>query len=94
MKENNIQVFNFVARTSKIHDEIFRLRNDLREFIRHTDYVLPGKALDDIRYTEDGHLGDAQENVGEAIVSLCNAMRIAEEEKEEETYEIVDDDSV
>jgi len=84
MKQNSIEIFNLVARASKIHDEIFRLRGDVRELIRHEDYVLPNPCLDDLRYVEEPLLDDAEDAMADAIVSLCAAMRKEEEIDEEQ----------
>lgn len=81
MKEHTVEIFNFVAHASKIHNEISKLRNDIRIFIQHTDYVSPPDCIEDLEYAEATQLKDTQHAIGEAIVTLCSAMRIHEEEE-------------
>ena len=84
MNEHAEEIFNFIARASKIHDEIYRLRSDIRAFISHTDYVLPTICKDDLNFAEDVPLCNAQHSMAEAIVNLCSAMRIYKEEPDKE----------
>lgn len=82
MTENLNELFNMVARTSKIRDEIYRLRSDIREFVRHEDYVLPKSCQSHIQYAEEVTLDDAQDGMSETIIELCDAMRLLKESEE------------
>ena len=77
------EIFDLLAQTSKIHDEIVRLRNDIERFIDHSDYVLPVSCVDNLAFARDTDLHDAQENMQYAIVALCTAMRSAKNKTEE-----------
>ena len=82
MKQNSIEIFNLLAHASKIHDEIYRLRCDIRDFLRNEDHTQHCKNCNSLRTVEQIELKEAQEFVGDAVINLCCIMREEEEEKE------------
>ena len=73
MKQNGAEIFNMLAHASKIRDETFRLRREMRDFANRT-----GDAF--FKDCADGFLKDAQHDINRAVMVLCAAMRNEEED--------------
>ena len=82
MKNTSESIYKFVAHADNMRRELVKMRGELQDFIKHTDYVLPKECLTELDAIEMYDMDDTMNELKWLVTHLASAMCLCEEGKE------------